>query len=431
VDEVDEEVVYLGSLLGSYGHFLLESLARTWVLPDVDRSTRIVFHRPRPARRIPRPWMLPILAAFGVPQERILFVDNPTRFRRAIVPESLFDLQQMAHQRWAEPYQAVAARIAAGTTPSTQPVYLSRRLLASPLRPIIGEAELEDVLRENGFLVAHPKTMTFADQVRLFNANAHTDIFTSTGSAAHNVLFALHRPRLHLLTDDDPASWNFLLCSALVEAPTSFVNCLGPGERSAADRLPPGQRRLPEVMAIGKLTEYLDECSLLKSRVRAAAAGRDPAALRRAYDEAWFYAHVRAAGKGAALAAATEREAVDFARGSWPVSLVLAWYYARRDAAQLDGMVRQLTDLVAVEFDINRLARYRPDVEEGLRAIVSRCQAATADRLVNVVFDRFFVDLTSVGDDSQGEARRDTRASPASGDRRRRSTENGIPRNGR
>ena len=404
--DVDQEVVYLGWLFDSYGHVLLESLARTWILPEVDRSTRVVFHRPNPVRLMPQEWTLRILAAFGVTADRLHLVDRPTRFRRAIIPQPVFEPPHVAFARAAALYQGVARGITARTTPSTQPLYLSRRLLPSSQRAIIGEAQVEDVLRENGFLVAHPETMTFEDQVRL--VNAHTDIFTAAGSTAHNVLFALHQPRLHVLTNEDRISPNFFLCSALAEAPTAFINCLGTG-----DRVPVGgtmSRRTPEVVATAKLIEYIDERGLLKSRVRAAMADRDPA-LRRAFDESWCYASVRACWKGAALPEAVEREAMVFARQSWPVSLALARYYAyaRRNSTRLDDMAQQFADLAAAEYDINRLAAYRADVEESLASILNRCQPETRGHVAKVVMDHFLPDLVT----SRDADREGTRLPPA------------------
>jgi capsular polysaccharide biosynthesis protein len=382
-DSIDEEVVYLGWLFDSYGHFLLESLARTWGLAGVDTSVRVVFHIHDRTRRFPESWALRILAAFGIPQERILLPAVTTRFRRIIVPEPLFEMHRAVHEQAGAPYKTVASNIAGGTKPSSQPVYLSRRLLAGSRRQLIGEAELEDVLRENGFLVAHPETMTFEDQVRL--VNAHTDIFSSTGSAAHNILFALHRPRLHLLTSGASAYRSFFLCSASAGAPTAFVNCLDTGARSAEDY----QRWLPEVVAMPSVVDYLDTIGLLRTRRRAALAGRDPA-HKRAYDEAWFYATIGADVRGVApLSDAVEREAIACASCSWPVSLALAQYYARRDATRFDAMVKQLAELAAAEFDSSRLAHYRADVERVAAIAVKRGEPATASLAIQLVLDKF------------------------------------------
>ena len=408
--DVDEEVVYLGWLFEHFGRVLLESLARVWVLNDVGPSVRVVFSHQRPRWRTPPEWVRRILEAFGVPLDRILVLEAPTRLRRVIVPEPLFEQVHAAHEGMIGPFRNVASRIASDVRPSDQPVYLSRRLLSSRQRPIIGEGELEDVLRDNGFLIAHPQTMAFEDQVRL--VNAHSDIFSSAGSAAHNVLFALNRPRLHLLTNEDLISPNFFLCSALAEAPTTFVNCLGGAERPsfAAERKAqrarrraarvkdpspklPGRQATPQFAEMPKLVDYLGERGLLTDRSRASRADRG-ATMANEYDEAWFYTRLRRAGKGRqALPAEVEHEAVSLAARSWPLSLVLAWYYAvaREDAARADGMANQFAALAAAEFDENRLAHYRAEVNIMARRLTEVCGPETAGRLAEVVSDRFLV----------------------------------------
>ena len=111
------------------------------------------------------------------------------------------------------------------------------------------------------------------------------------------------------------------------------------------------------------------------------------------YDEAWFYTRLRRAGTGSqALPAEVEREAVSLAARSWPLSLVLAWYYAaRQDAARADGMANQFAELAAAEFDENRLAHYRAEVNIMARRLATVCGPETAGRLAEVVSDRFLV----------------------------------------
>lgn len=408
VRELDEEVVYLGWIFNHYGRVLLETLARVWYLSQVDPSVRVVVTAANASWVGREGWLTHVLAAFGIPPERLLVLDQATRFRRAIVPESLFEQGHAAHETMVRPFRDVAEWIVGDATPSSPPVYLSRRLLSSRSRPIVGEEELEDVLRENGFLIAHPETMTFDEQIRL--VNAHADIFSSVGSAAHTILFALRRPRLHLLANGIDVPANFFLCSALAEAPTTFVDCLGSGDRGNVprghgvrlrgrrdgdaddgDEITAGTQAGPQTVDVGKLVGYLEERGFLRSRLRASLAGRDPA-LRDRFDEAWYYARVRGTiGRREQLPPAIEEEAARLAAGSWPLSWVLARYYAivEEDAARADGMARRFAALVAAESAMNRLAHYREDVLSMTKPISRLCPPATADLLAEVMRTRF------------------------------------------
>ena len=410
--ELDEDVIYLGLLFNHYGRVLLESLARVWYLSEVDPSVRVVFNNANSAQAAHAPWVPRILSAFGIPPERVIALDAPTRLRRAIVPEPLFEQFYSAHVGMVRPFQDVAARVASDVKLSRQPLYLSRRRLSSRQRPVIGEPEIEDLLRENGFAIAYPETMTIEDQVRLING--HTDVFSSLGSAAHSILFALGKPRLHLLASRDDIPANYFLCSVLADAPTTFVNCLGSGGRVSPndERLnrraesfenpektrpvdaDTGPQSMPQLIEMDRVVDYLDQKGFLKQRSRTSVPVEIPSShLQRRYAEAWFYARLRkAASKPGSLPANLESEAVDLAAESWPVSLMLARYYARaRDAARTNAMASQFAALVDAEVDSTRLAYYRGDVHGMVTRISRVCEPETANRLATILANHFRV----------------------------------------
>ena len=408
--ELDEDVIYLGMLFNHFGRVLLESLARVWYLNEVEPSVKVVFNNANSAQAAYASWVPTLLTVFGIPPERILALDEPTWLRRAIVPEPLFEQFYSAHVDMARPFREVAARLTADVSPSEQPLYLSRRRLTSRQRPVVGEPELEELLRENGFAIAYPETMTIEDQIRLINS--HADIFSSLGSAAHSILFALSKPRLHLLASRDDIPANYYLCSMLADAPTTLVNCLGSGgrvtpnderlNRRAASFKNPEKKRpgdpktgpqsMPQLIEMDRVIDYLDQKGFLKKNSRTSAGGKISAVdLRRRYDEAWFYARLRkASSKPGSLPADLASEAVTLAAESWPVCLMLALCHARaRDGACTTALATQFATLVDAETDESRLAYYRGDVHGMANRIARMCDRETARRLKRILSDRF------------------------------------------
>jgi capsular polysaccharide biosynthesis protein len=382
---IEEEVVYLGWCFQHFGHFLMESLTRTWILGDIDPSVKVLFHTKLPriasGERALSAATQRILELFGIPLDRIIFPQEPTWLRRVIVPESLHELSYGSHEQFPRRYRQVASSIAGDATPSAQPVYLSRRLLPSHLRQIVGEFEVEEILRDNGFLIAYPETMAFEDQIRLINR--HTDIFTTAGSAAYNVLFALHRPRLHMLTSEVPRA-DYFLTPAVAETPTTYLNFLGRGGRPAINKT-------PAIVEISKFVDYLDTRGLLKKRLRASLASRDRN-LQTTFDEAWFYVMVQDVPADETLAPDVEADALVLARSSWPLSLILAQYYQKRNDTRFDDLARQFVDLAREESDIGRLAKFCEDVESAAIDIILSCSPEVAELLTSVLLDRFLLD---------------------------------------
>ena len=413
---IDEEVVYLGLLFNHYGRVLLESLARIWYLARVDPAVKVVFNDANAAQGGHAPWLHPLLALFGIPPERILTLTIPTRLRRAIVPEPLFEQFYSAHEEIVRPFQEVAARVAGDVAPSDQPLYLSRNRLSSRQRPVVGEAELEAVMRANGVRIAYPETMTIEDQVRMING--HTDIVSTMGSAAHSILFALHRPRLHLLASRDDIPANYFLCSALAGAPTTFVNCMGAGGRVTAnderinrraeslgneEKLRPtdldaGPQSMPQLLDLPRVVDYLSLQGFVEAGAQAAIRS-EGGMLQDRFDESWLYARVRKASTRSTLTQGLEEEAVARAVTSWPLSLMLARYYARaKDAPRADALANQFATLAMAESNAERLAHYRGDVLAMAGRISRACRPTTVDRLNALLADRFAKAVTDDGD---------------------------------
>jgi hypothetical protein len=320
----------------------------------------------------------------------MLALDRPTRFRRITIPDALYRLHSAANACFAKPFQAVASRVLGNTPPgvSSHPQSLSRRLFAGD-RPIIDEGELEDVLRENGFLVAHPETMTFADQVRL--VNQHADIFACDGSAAHNVLFALDRPNLHLFTGGTFfASYlaDYFLVSTVAGTMANFVHALNSGGRELPDRRYPLQVEMATIIA------YLEAGGFLERRLRASLAGRDPGRQER-YDEAWLYQRVRlAVPEGEVLSDEDLTEAACLAASSWPLAWELARYFTPRDPTRIDRFVADFVRLAAAEQDSGRLARYHAEIQKTARSVAKTCHPEMRERLESVLAQRFRIDVS-------------------------------------
>jgi capsular polysaccharide biosynthesis protein len=376
---IDEDVVYLGWYFDHFGHFLLESLARTWILPALDPALPVVFHTQRRST-ISGP-TLDILELLGVGRDRILTLDPQTRLRRVIVPEPLYEISHAAHERMPEPFRRIAAQLAPRDAPTGQPLYLSRRLLSSRQRAIVGELAMEEVMRENGFLVVHPETMILADQLRL--VNRHRDVFTSAGSAAYLPLFAERPSRLHLLTAGIPFQ-DYFLVPAVGGIDAHYANCFAGGDRLSV-------HYAPLRVEMDKVAGYLDATGFLKRRLRASLSTR-ALDLSAAYEEARLYRYLMTEGRTTALPTTIEADALERAPSSWPLSWALAWHFLGQEPERASQFVGQFINLAAKETDVDRLAHFQDDIARGIGQMARQSPPELAERLTTVARDRFQVD---------------------------------------
>jgi len=155
---VDETHIYGGYFFDHFGHFLLESLARSWAVEAVG-PLPFVWAAGGPVNV----WQAEILALLGMrmPQR---FPDRPTRFRRLIIPSPGYRVQGEFHSGHARFLGQCRPRRSGSDHVGDQRVWLSRtgnrRLGRSA-----GEARLENELERRGWRVLHPQGLPVGEQL--------------------------------------------------------------------------------------------------------------------------------------------------------------------------------------------------------------------------------------------------------------------------
>ena len=152
---IAEESIYGGFLFSHFGHFILESLARLWVCQTV-LDTPIVFA----STDRPNNWQLEIFEILGL-IDRIRILREPTVFRKLIVPDVGYRIQDYMHPDHAE---FLGCSVPNEGKEITRPLWLSRAGLPAQDR-IEGEKKVESVLLKSGWNVIHPETLPVSHQL--------------------------------------------------------------------------------------------------------------------------------------------------------------------------------------------------------------------------------------------------------------------------
>lgn len=183
-------VIYGGLMKPHWGLFLTEGIARLWFLrePTAPPEAPLLF---RGAESVSTPFIRRFLEHAGVDLSRILDLRVPTRLAHVIVPEPSFALQGHAYACHADlPLEVARSAGGAAAQRSDQPVYISRSKVAERReKRRVDEGPLEELLERAGVAVVSPETLTFEEQIGLFNR--HSTFIGRIGSALHSVLYAL------------------------------------------------------------------------------------------------------------------------------------------------------------------------------------------------------------------------------------------------
>jgi capsular polysaccharide biosynthesis protein len=182
---LDTPVVYGGHLPKHFGHFLLESLARTWVYPQLDLQGLSFLHIRDQFHLHEEDLLAAVLSPFGATTMRL---DEPTILSSVLVPEQGIEIGRDFHPDVRIVFDTIRDHLIGPVGPlDDTPLYLSRTRLPRHLRATLGERRLETRLASHGIRIIHPQEFPLAEQVRLISHAPQ--VIGLDGTALHLTIF--------------------------------------------------------------------------------------------------------------------------------------------------------------------------------------------------------------------------------------------------
>jgi hypothetical protein len=219
--------LYLGHLMGQYGHFITETLSTFWCFESLEaRNIDYVLFHPFVFGAGLSDYARFCLRRFGISPEQVRIVgDVPLGFEEMLVPERLLKLNHSADPRLRWVYHTLAASHSAQQCPARR-VYLSRRGVTrrSFHRVVANEVRIEALFAQAGFEIVRPETLPFAEQLAIFGDTAILAGLSS--SALHNSLFLA--PGALVIELGDPryrgsAAPTQVLCDTIAGVRSEFI----------------------------------------------------------------------------------------------------------------------------------------------------------------------------------------------------------------
>ena len=169
--------------MDSFGHFLLESLARAW-LAEQHPETPLVWSREVGKTGPLKSWQKDVLDLLGV-RNPLICVEAPAQFERLIIPDVGYQIQTYFHPAHAD----FLARVPHEPLPGRK-LWLSR----SKLDTLQNESmpAVESRLADLGWTIVYPEELPIREQ--LAHIASAERIAAEQGSALHSLIF-LDRPK--------------------------------------------------------------------------------------------------------------------------------------------------------------------------------------------------------------------------------------------
>ena len=194
---VDKEVIFGGILIGHFGHFILECLGRLWyVLTQASPYKPIVFLTELETCS----WFGNFFDLLAIPQDRIILLERPTRFKSVTVPEEAVHSWYDYTPEYLLPYRFMVqqARILTGNKSLGKKLFLTRNELKDSQTKCVNEEYFGRFFAQQGYTMVELETLPLAEQVSIIS-NAE-EIAAVMGSLTHWALFCRPGTKFTMLT---------------------------------------------------------------------------------------------------------------------------------------------------------------------------------------------------------------------------------------
>lgn len=180
-----ETVMYMNFYIHHWGHYLIDVINRLWFAVEIDSSIKIVYTCYRGKTDRIQGNYLELLKLMGIDDNRLVLVNEPTRFQRVIIPErSIYP-----GKYYSAEYEMLFDKIAKKVPLSEEipkKIYCSRSRLGTNKEK--GEFLIETILNKNGYQSVYMEALPLIKQIQIMNSAER--IVMLSGSLAHNLLFA-------------------------------------------------------------------------------------------------------------------------------------------------------------------------------------------------------------------------------------------------
>ena len=182
-DYIDEEVVFLGLLIGHWGHFILESIVRLWYFLDEKNKNKKACYIYEGCGED----FLYFFEWFGLKKEQLIRIDKNTKFKKVIVPEVSSTHTNIYHKKYKETINKIKEKFEAY---KYKKVYISRDKFVHPEygAKAYGEKVIEKIFENNGYKVIYPEDTGDEEMIKIMKGAEY--VAGLQGSAINNILFA-------------------------------------------------------------------------------------------------------------------------------------------------------------------------------------------------------------------------------------------------
>ena len=191
----EEDVIFGGIFIETFGHMLAECLCRLWYFVENPQFTQKIIILLSPSKK-EQVLYKKFFELAGIPMERIMIIDRVSQFSKVIVPRQSVRLLSDFTPEYPMIYDHIRNRLLKEHKyPSYEKIYLSKTSFHKNIG--INEEYYETFFKKRGFAIIKPEKLLLEEQIYLI-ANAKWLVATE-GTLSHWMLFCNPSARFTIL----------------------------------------------------------------------------------------------------------------------------------------------------------------------------------------------------------------------------------------
>lgn len=162
----------------------------------------------------------------GIAEESIIYIDEPTKFKKIIVPEVSTIIAEYYTKEYLVPFKQIFDQIEPS---NVKKIYFSRSKWTTELREkgnpceTFGEDKIEKAFKLNGFEICYPEEQSLAKLVSLLKGAEY--VAGLTGTLTHNFIFCKPSTKIAILNREEYINPSQEMIRQACNHDVSYVDC--------------------------------------------------------------------------------------------------------------------------------------------------------------------------------------------------------------
>ena len=189
IKESKEEVIFGGIIMDHFGHAILETFSRLWyVVKNKKDKRKIAFIKYAEIRN----YHYELLRLMGIPKERIIIIEEPTKFKSILIPDETIQAWGEFKKEYTYIYEEISKNV---KKKNEKKIYLTRTQLEE--RFDCNEEYFEEFYKKRGYKIIAPEKLSVEDQIAYLSGCE--DLVCTLGTLSHLALFMKKGSKLTIL----------------------------------------------------------------------------------------------------------------------------------------------------------------------------------------------------------------------------------------